>query len=98
MLPLITGFSRQYPDIKAAITTEDKLVDIVQQEFDAGIRLNNKVEKDMITVPIGPKIKLVVAATPDYLKHHPAPTHPCELVNHQSVVFRFPSARPSLGI
>ncbi len=96
LLPIIAGFSRKYPDIKVEITTDDRLVDIVQQEFDAGIRLDNRVEKDMITVPIGPKIKLVVVATPDYLKHHPAPTHPCELVNHQSVVFRFRSGRPYL--
>ncbi|CAI0722896.1 D-malate degradation protein R [Serratia quinivorans] len=96
LLPLIAGFSRKYPDIKVEITTDDKLVDIVQQEFDAGIRLNNRVEKDMITVPIGPKIKLVVVATPEYLKHHPAPKHPCELIHHQSVVFRFQSGRPYL--
>ncbi|MGO4742621.1 LysR family transcriptional regulator [Serratia quinivorans] len=96
LLPIIAGFSRKYPDIKVEITTDDRLVDIVQQEFDAGIRLNNTVEKDMITVPIGPKIKLVVVATPDYLEHHPAPMHPCELVNHQCVVFRFQSGRPYL--
>ncbi|QGH62956.1 LysR family transcriptional regulator [Serratia proteamaculans] len=96
LLPIIAGFSRKYPDIKVEITTDDKLIDIVQQEFDAGIRLNNRVEKDMITVPIGPKIKLVVVATPEYLKHHPAPTHPCELIHHQSVVFRFQSGRPYL--
>ncbi|MCS4266413.1 LysR family transcriptional regulator [Serratia sp. BIGb0163] len=96
LLPIIAGFSRKYPDIKVEITTDDKLVDIVRQEFDAGIRLNNRVEKDMITVPIGPKIKLVVVATPEYLKHHPAPTHPCELIHHQSVIFRFQSGRPYL--
>lgn len=96
LLPIIAGFSRKYPDIKVEITTDDKLVDIVRQEFDAGIRLNNRVEKDMITVPIGPKIKLVVVATPEYLKHHPAPEHPCELIHHRSVVFRFQSGRPYL--
>ncbi|MEE4410260.1 MULTISPECIES: LysR family transcriptional regulator [unclassified Serratia (in: enterobacteria)] len=96
LLPIIAGFSRKYPEIKVEITTDDKLVDIVRQEFDAGIRLNNRVEKDMITVPIGPKIKLVVVATPEYLKHYPAPTHPCELIHHQSVVFRFQSGRPYL--
>lgn len=94
LMPLVAGFSREYPDIKVEITTEDKLVDIVQQEFDAGIRLNTTVEKDMIAVPIGPKIKLVVVATPEYLARVPAPTHPRELVNHQSVVFRFQSGRP----
>lgn len=96
LMPVIAGFSRRYPDIKVEITTEDRLVDIVQQEFDAGIRLNNTVEKDMITAPIGPKIKLVVVASPEYLNKNPAPTHPCDLVNHQSVIFRFHSGRPYL--
>lgn len=94
LMPLVAGFSHEYPDIKVEITTDDKLVDIVQQEFDAGIRLNTTVEKDMIAVPIGPKIKLAVVATPEYLARVPAPTHPRELVNHQSVVFRFQSGRP----
>lgn len=90
---MIAGFSCQYPDIKVEITTDDKLVDIVQQSFDAGIRLDTTVEKDMITVPIGPKIKRVVVATPDYFERHPAPAHPHALVNHQSVIFRLQSGR-----
>lgn len=93
LMPMISGFSRQYPDIKVEITTDDKLVDIVQQSFDAGIRLNTTVEKDMIAVPIGPKIQLVVVATPEYFEHYPAPTHPQELVDHQSIVFRLQSGR-----
>ena len=94
LMPLVAGFTRQYPEIKVEIASEDRLVDIVQQEYDAGIRLSATVEKDMIAVPIGPKMKLVVVATPDYLARHPAPAHPGELVKHQCVVVRFPSGRP----
>jgi DNA-binding transcriptional LysR family regulator len=96
LMPLVAGFSRRYPDIKVEITTEDKLVDIVQHEFDAGIRLSTTLEKDMIAVPIGPRMKLAVVATPDYFARHPAPAHPRELVDHQCIVFRFTSGRPYL--
>lgn len=94
LMPLVAGFTRQYPEINVEIASEDRLVDIVQQEYDAGIRLSSTVEKDMIAVPIGPKMKLVVVATPDYLARHPAPAHPDELVNHQCIVVRFPTGRP----
>lgn len=93
LMPILTKFNRQYPDVKVEVTTEDKLIDIVQERFDVGIRLDYTVEKDMITVPIGSKIKLAVVATPDYFKNNPEPMYPHELVNHQSVVFRFPSGR-----
>ncbi|SQA98836.1 LysR substrate binding domain [Cedecea neteri] len=76
------------------VTTDDRLVDIVKQEYDAGIRLITTVEKDMIAVPIGPKAKICVVATPEYLASYPAPAHPRELVNHCSVIFRYPSGRP----
>lgn len=84
LMPLVAGFTRQFPDIKVEITTDDRLVDIVKDGFDAGVRLRATVEKDMISVPLGPPIKLAVVATPD---------HPHELVDHQSVVFRFHHGR-----
>ncbi|WP_282808159.1 LysR family transcriptional regulator [Hafnia alvei] len=94
LIPLVVGFSRQYPDIKVEITTDDKLADIVGEAFDAGVRPSAIVEKDMIAIPIGPPVKFVVVATPDYFTQHGKPTHPRELVDHQSVIFRFPSGRP----
>jgi DNA-binding transcriptional LysR family regulator len=94
LMPLVAGFTRQYPDIKVEVTTEDKLVDIVKNQFDAGIRLRTVVEKDMISVPLGPAAKLTVVATPEYFASHSAPAHPCELINHQCIIFRYASGRP----
>lgn len=94
LMPIIVKFNQKYPDIKVEVTTEDRLIDIVQEEYDIGVRLDSTVEKDMITVPIGPKIKLVVVATADYFKGRKIPKHPRELVNHQSIVFNFPNGRP----
>ncbi|NDJ55791.1 LysR family transcriptional regulator [Enterobacteriaceae bacterium 4M9] len=94
LMPLVAEFTRRYPDINVDVTTDDRLVDIVKEEYDAGIRLSTTVEKDMIAVPIGPKVKICVVATPEYLSHHPMPGHPRELVNHRSVKFCYPSGRP----
>jgi DNA-binding transcriptional LysR family regulator len=96
LVPLVAGFVRQYPDIKVEITTDDKLVDIVKQNFDAGIRLSTALENDMIAVPIGPKIKIAVAATPKYFAHHAPPVDPRELSTHQCIVFRLQTGRPYL--
>jgi len=96
LMPIVAGFSRQYPDIKVEITTDDHLIDIVEQQFDAGIRLNSTLDNDMITVPIGPKIQNVVVATPNYFASHAPPSHPSELSKHQNIVLRFKSGRPCL--
>ncbi|WP_324029970.1 LysR family transcriptional regulator [Pantoea sp. JZ2] len=93
LIPLVTGFSQRYPDIRVEITTEDRLVDIVKEGFDAGIRLSSTLEKDMIALPVGPKVKLVVAASPDYFARHPRPTHPREIDVHPCVMFRHRSGR-----
>ena len=89
LMSLLVGFTREYPDIKVELTTDDSLVDIVQQGFDAGVRLSGIVEKDMISVAIGPPVKLCVAATPEYFARYGKPRHPHDLLNHQCVVFRY---------
>jgi DNA-binding transcriptional LysR family regulator len=94
LMPSIVGFAKTYPDIKVELTTDDKLIDIVKDGFDAGVRLHRTVEKDMIAVSIGPEVKIAVVATPGYFSHHPVPTHPNDLVEHQCIVFRYPSGRP----
>jgi len=96
LIPIIADFSRQYPDIKIEITTDDQLIDIVQQEFDAGIRLNTTLDDDMIAIPIGPKIKNVIVATPNYFAKHSPPNHPNELSSHQNILLRFKSGRSYL--
>jgi DNA-binding transcriptional LysR family regulator len=96
LMPLVAGFVRQYPDIKVEVSTDDKLVDIVKQNFDAGIRLSTALENDMIAVPIGPAIKIAVVASPDYFAHNPIPTHPEQLREHQCIVFRLQTGRPYL--
>lgn len=94
LMPLLADFSRLYPEIRVEVTASDLLVDIVSQGYDAGIRLTAIVEKDMITVPIGPPIRTLVVATPEHFERYGKPAHPGELLNHPCVVFRYPSGRP----
>jgi DNA-binding transcriptional LysR family regulator len=91
---VVAGFVARYPDIKVEITTDDRITDIVSGQFDAGVRLNAIVEKDMIALPIGPSVRFVVVAAPEYFAQHGKPATPEELVQHQCVRFQFPSGRP----
>lgn len=94
LMPLLVGFTREYPDIKVELTTDDSLVDIVQQGFDAGVRLSGIVEKDMISVAIGPPVKLCVAATPEYFARYGKPRL-CLIIN--VLFFVIPAANLSTG-
>ena len=71
-----------YPDIKLELNIDNGLRNIVEEGFDAGIRLGESVEKDMIAVRIGPDWRLVAVASRGYLDAHPAPVHPQELIGH----------------
>ncbi|MDP3410468.1 LysR family transcriptional regulator [Bosea sp. (in: a-proteobacteria)] len=77
-----------YPDIKIEFSIDNGLRNIVEDNFDAGIRLGESVEKDMIAVRIGPDWRLVAVASPAYLAAHPALRHPHELVAHNCINMR----------
>ena len=87
--PLLARFLRAYPDIQIELTNDEGYVDIVDGGFDAGIRMGESVQKDMIAVPLGGPVAVHVVGSPDYFKRHPAPRHPSDLVHHNCVRFRF---------
>jgi len=87
--PLLAGFLKAYPEVQVELTNDEGFVDIVERGFDAGIRIGESVQKDMIAVPLGGPIAVAVVGSPDYFKRHPAPRHPSELVQHNCVRFRF---------
>lgn len=92
--PIVTRFLAAYPGITMEVTAEDTFVDMVAGGFDAGIRYEERVERDMIAVPIGPRAQqFVLAASPDYLAGRGMPKHPRELVNHACIRHLFPSGR-----
>jgi len=89
---IITPFLKAYPDIRLEITVEDGFVDILAAGCDAGIRYDERIEQDMIAVPIGPRTqRFATAASPDYLAAHGRPEHPRDLLNHACFRGRFAS-------
>ena len=81
-----------YPDIKVELILDSTFRNIVEERFDAGVRLGESVEKDMIAVRIGPDWRLVAVAAPAYLAERGRPTHPKDLVAHVCINMRHESA------
>jgi DNA-binding transcriptional LysR family regulator len=77
-----------YPDIKLELSLDVGLRNIVEDGFDAGIRLGESIEKDMIAVKAGPDWRLVAVASPGYLARHAPPKHPHDLVDHNCINMR----------
>ena len=90
--PVLAELVRSYPDIKLEIDLNDRFTDIVAERFDAGIRLGEEVEKDMIAVRIGPEVRAAVVAAPSYLAQHTAPRTPRDLARHQCINYRLGSS------
>jgi DNA-binding transcriptional LysR family regulator len=87
--PLLAGFLKAYPEVQIELTNDEGYVDIVQRGFDAGVRLGESVEKDMVGVPLGGPIAVAIVGSPDYFKRNTVPRHPSDLVHHNCVRFRF---------
>lgn len=91
LAPLIGPFHRAYPDITLDIMVEDRLVDIVANRFDAGVRLGEMVEKDMIAVKLSGELQMMVVASPAYLDRHGLPESPRDLQRYSCINFRWPT-------
>ncbi len=87
--PLLAGFLKTYPDVQVELTNDEGYVDIVERGFDAGVRMGESVQKDMIALPLGGPVAVSIVGSPDYFKRHPVPRHPSDLINHNCVRFRF---------
>ncbi|MDL2406895.1 LysR family transcriptional regulator [Rhizobium calliandrae] len=89
---IIPPFLAEYPDIRLEVITEESFVDVLAAGCDAGIRYDERLEQDMIAVPIGPRVqRYAAAASPAYLDRHGRPQHPSELLGHACLLGRFAS-------
>ena len=89
---IVPGFLAAYPEIRLEVVAEDSFVDVLARGFDAGIRYDERLEQDMIAVPIGSRVQhFAAAASPAYLDRHGRPQHPRELLNHACLRSRFTS-------
>ncbi|HWT59392.1 MAG TPA: LysR substrate-binding domain-containing protein [Rhizobium sp.] len=89
---IVSPFLAAYPDIRLEVITEESFVDVLAAGCDAGIRYDERLEQDMIAVPIGPRVqRFATAASPVYLDRHGRPQHPSELLGHACLLGRFGS-------
>ncbi len=86
---VLPDFLAAYPDIHVEIVVDTRLVDIVAEGFDAGIRVLGDVPQDMIAVEFGPAFRFAAVASPDYLSRHKPPKTPQDLRQHRCIRFRF---------
>jgi len=86
--PKLAEFAARYPDIRLEVSVDSTLVDIVSQHFDAGIRPEHRIDRDMIAVRVGGQMQSVVAAAPSYLARNSAPKVPQDLLEHQCIRIR----------
>ncbi|OKP49949.1 LysR family transcriptional regulator [Serratia marcescens] len=91
LAPLIAPFHRQYPDIILDLSIEERLVDIVAGGFDAGVRLHEKLAKDMVAVKLGGEVRMRVVASPAYLARYGRPLTPDDLRQHRCLNYRWPT-------
>ena len=86
--PLTASFAEAYPEVTIDITVTDDEFDIVSAGFDAGVRLGEVIEQDMIAVPVTGDQREAVVASQDYLAMHGTPSHPRELIHHRCIGWR----------
>ena len=89
---IVPRFLAAYPEIRLEVIADESFVDVLAAGCDAGIRYEERLEQDMVAVPIGPRVqRMAAAASPDYLARHGRPAHPRELLEHTCMRARFAS-------
>jgi DNA-binding transcriptional LysR family regulator len=91
LVSVVLEYLRRYPDMKVEVVTERRLIDIVADGFDAGIRPRNVVPGDMIAVPFGADLRFAVVGSPAYFEDNPPPRTPGDLMRHHCIRARLPS-------
>ena len=88
---VLPAFLAAHPDIQVEIIVDGRMVDIVADGFDAGVRLQEAVPLDMVSIRFGPDMRMIAVASPEYLATRPKPKAPHDLANHRCIRFRFDS-------
>lgn len=89
--PKLEKFLPNYPDIHVELITDYKLIDIVAERYDMGVRLGDQIEKDMVAVRISPDLRMAAVASPAYFARHAPPQTPHELAEHSCINLRLPT-------
>jgi DNA-binding transcriptional LysR family regulator len=85
LAPILDGYQKRHPKVEVELFAEDGFADIVKNGFDAGIRLGELLQPDMVAIPVSPPFRFAVAGSPAYLERSGAPKHPEDLNNHACI-------------
>ncbi|RKH77822.1 LysR family transcriptional regulator [Corallococcus sp. AB045] len=88
LTPLLASFRERHPQVELDLVVENRKADIVAEGFDAGIRLEEYLERDMVAVRIAPPFRFIVVGTPEYLERHGTPVKPKDLLQHDCFTYR----------
>ncbi|NID05859.1 LysR family transcriptional regulator [Luteibacter jiangsuensis] len=86
--PKLAAFREAYPAVELEIAVEARMVDIVKEGYDAGLRYGNHLDQDMVAVPVSPASEAILVGSPTYLEHHAMPKVPDDLLKHHAMVCR----------
>jgi DNA-binding transcriptional LysR family regulator len=86
--PVVPTFRERHPRIEVEVVIEERFVDIVAEGYDAGVRLSEAIERDMVQVRLTDAFRFVVVGSPDYLARHGTPQRPEDLLRHECITFR----------
>jgi DNA-binding transcriptional LysR family regulator len=89
--PVLPAFRARHPRIDVEVVAEDRLVDIVAEGYDAGVRLSESIERDMVQVRLTQSFRFVVVGAPAYLAQHGTPQRPEDLLKHECLTFHSPT-------
>jgi DNA-binding transcriptional LysR family regulator len=90
--PILPGFGASHPQATIEVLINYEFRDIIADRLDAGIRIGEKLEQDMIALSVSPELRMAVVASPDYLLAHPAPEAPQQLGEHRCINYRLRAA------
>ncbi|GMT99566.1 LysR family transcriptional regulator [Corallococcus caeni] len=86
--PVVPTFRARHPRVEVEVVVEDRFVDIVAEGYDAGVRLSEAIERDMVQVRLTDAFRFVVVGSPAYLARHGTPQRPEDLLRHECITFR----------
>ena len=86
--PVLPAFRARHPRVEVEVDVEDRFVDIVAEGYDAGVRLSEAIERDMVQVRLTDAFRFVVVGAPSYLDRHGTPEKPQDLLRHDCITFR----------
>jgi DNA-binding transcriptional LysR family regulator len=89
--PVLPTFRARHPRVEVEVVVEERFVDVVTEGYDAGVRLSEAIERDMVQVRLTDPFRFVVVGSPQYLERHGTPQRPEDLLRHQCLTFRSPT-------